>query len=406
MTTAFCPFAVFLFLTPTTSVNFTAALQQHFSITSTMSEALSSPYPPGFDSFSLDFLKQQQSLDFFSFHSPSDILAPHPDLFESDIDSNLEAFDDQLQLLTVDSNSAYSFLRSDPHGPCGPLSTITVSSDSAYDSHSETFYSDHASSYQSFEPHPQNPNPFIDFDFEMDFQQRVRVGSEYAAAQPSITVIDNSDPSSFGALPPTPPRSPALPLASVKSYEKPYPNRTSYSDYGPPRRNSLAAEYYSQIGFNPSALHPSISPLHPSTQLPAVAQARSSDECKGDPRKKYKCSACPRGMFFSRLFLLFLISFIAAFARAYNLKTHMATHDPNRLKPHICPHRSCGRSFSRKHDLGRHLISIHRDESVTSSQSVSSKKSIGVENGPRGWCETCGKGWVGRNPDCNCLDVK
>ena len=298
MTTAFCPFAVFLFLTPTTSVNFTAALQQHFSITSTMSEALSSPYPPGFDSFSLDFLKQQQSLDFFSFHSPSDILAPHPDLFESDIDSNLEAFDDQLQLLTVDSNSAYSFLRSDPHGPCGPLSTITVSSDSAYDSHSETFYSDHASSYQSFEPHPQNPNPFIDFDFEMDFQQRVRVGSEYAAAQPSITVIDNSDPSSFGALPPTPPRSPALPLASVKSYEKPYPNRTSYSDYGPPRRNSLAAEYYSQIGFNPSALHPSISPLHPSTQLPAVAQARSSDECKGDPRKKYKCSACPRGMLF------------------------------------------------------------------------------------------------------------
>ncbi|KAJ7352270.1 hypothetical protein DFH08DRAFT_643391, partial [Mycena albidolilacea] len=51
-----------------------------------------------------------------------------------------------------------------------------------------------------------------------------------------------------------------------------------------------------------------------------------------------------------------------AFARAYNLKTHMDTHDPNRLKPHVCPHRSCGRSFSRKHDLGRHLNSIHRDE--------------------------------------------
>src|ERR1700733_12641868 len=31
---------------------------------------------------------------------------------------------------------------------------------------------------------------------------------------------------------------------------------------------------------------------------------------------------------------------IAAFARAYNLKTHMATHDPNRLKPHVCPHSS------------------------------------------------------------------
>ncbi|KAG8801943.1 hypothetical protein FRC16_010773 [Serendipita sp. 398] len=65
-----------------------------------------------------------------------------------------------------------------------------------------------------------------------------------------------------------------------------------------------------------------------------------------DPRKKYQCPSCPR-----------------AFARAFNLKTHMATHDPNRLKPHICHHPNCGRSFSRKHDLGRHLVSIHKDES-------------------------------------------
>lgn len=111
--------------------------------------------------------------------------------------------------------------------------------------------------------------------------------------------------------------------------------------------------------------------------------------------------------------LLNLLSFVVtdvistAFARAYNLKTHMATHDPNRLKPHVCPHRSCGRSFSRKHDLGRHLISIHRDDSICSSQhSASSKKSIGVEKGPRGWCEGCGKGWVGRDGDCECHDIK
>ena len=100
--------------------------------------------------------------------------------------------------------------------------------------------------------------------------------------------------------------------------------------------------------------------------------------------------------------------YFTAFARAYNLKTHMATHDPNRLKPHVCPHASCGRSFSRKHDLGRHLISIHRDESVTSSQHSGSvrKSSVGVEKGPRGWCDSCGKGWVGREKGCECNDIK
>ncbi|KZT51442.1 hypothetical protein CALCODRAFT_416082, partial [Calocera cornea HHB12733] len=53
--------------------------------------------------------------------------------------------------------------------------------------------------------------------------------------------------------------------------------------------------------------------------------------------KKHLCPHCPR-----------------AFARAYNLKTHIATHDPQRPKPYKCPYASCGRGFSRKHDLGRH----------------------------------------------------
>src|SRR5580704_2880852 len=115
---------------------------------SSNSKPTCSPFSATFDSF--DFAKQQ-SLDFFSFHSPSDILAPHPDLFESELDSSLAAFDEiQLQLLTVDSNDAYSFLRSDTP-TCGPPSTITVSSESAYDSlssHSESFYN-----------YPQSPYP-------------------------------------------------------------------------------------------------------------------------------------------------------------------------------------------------------------------------------------------------------
>ncbi|KAF9015017.1 hypothetical protein BDQ17DRAFT_1385834 [Cyathus striatus] len=360
-----------------------------------MDESHSTPCPPGFEAYNLEYPKQQQqqqNLDFF-FQTPADILAPHPDLFESDIDSNLAAFGDQLQLLTVDSNDAYSILRADHLGPCGPLSTITVSSESAYDSlstRSESYYN-----------HPTSPHPSSNYSFpldlEMDFQ-RVRVESEYSATHPSaLSLMDDSiDPTSFGPLPPTPPRSPHVPMTSHKPYEKSFP-RSSYSDYGPPRRSSMSQQDYYQIGFSAPAMGPTVSPLHVSPQLstvPVQQQAQIGEEYKGDPRKKYKCPSCPR-----------------AFARAYNLKTHMSTHDPNRLKPHVCPHASCARSFSRKHDLGRHLVSIHRDDSILSSHhsvsSVSTKNNvIGVENGPRRWCESCGKSWVGRATPCSCHDVK
>ncbi|KAF9471063.1 hypothetical protein BDN70DRAFT_820510 [Pholiota conissans] len=340
-----------------------------------MSDAQS--YQHAYDVYNNDFAKQQ-SLDLFSFHSPSDVVAPHPDLFESDIDSNLAAFSDHLQLLTVDSNDAYNFFRTENPQWQGPLSTITVSSESL-SSHSESFYNEQINSYA---PTPVNNAQIFDFDLEMDFR-RVTVGSEYGVVQPSINIMDDNDPTSFGALPPTPPRSPPVPM------NKPYAARTSYSDYGPPSRrgSTTSSDYY---GYTSSHAHPTVSPLHISTQLPTLASVtpQPADEYKGDPRKKYRCSACPR-----------------AFARAYNLKTHMATHDPNRLKPHVCPQRSCGRSFSRKHDLGRHLISIHRDESVSASLLPASKK-VGVENGSRGWCDTCGKGWVGRNADCDCHDIK
>jgi hypothetical protein len=63
-----------------------------------------------------------------------------------------------------------------------------------------------------------------------------------------------------------------------------------------------------------------------------------------DPRKRHKCLVCGRG-----------------FARAFNLKSHMHTHDPGRPKPHQCPHPMCKRSFSRLHDLERHRQGIHSD---------------------------------------------
>lgn len=259
-----------------------------------MSDSLHST---GFEAYTTDYSKeQQQGLDFFSFHSPSDILAPHPDLFESELDSSLAAFDEvQLQLLTVDSNDAFSYLRSDTP-TCGPPSTITASSESAYDSsRSESFYN-----------YPNSPyaqtNYSFPLDLEMDFQ-RIRVDhsnvSDYGASAPQQTTVD---PNSFGALPPTPPRSP--PVAS------PYEHRSSFSDYGGARPNRMnvspPTDYYAQLNYG-TGTQTTVSPSHVTSQLPIIPSVPSSvpharslrgidDESKDDPRKKYKCTACPRGM--------------------------------------------------------------------------------------------------------------
>ncbi|KAK7064533.1 MED6-domain-containing protein [Favolaschia claudopus] len=355
-----------------------------------MSTSQGTQYPPGtiFDEFTADYNKTLEG--FASFQSPSDILAPHPDLFELELDTSLAGFDDdQLQLLTIDSHDAYSFFRTDTPTR-GPPSNITASSESAYDS-----LSSYSESFYNYPHSPQPPSNYsFPLDLEMDFQ-RIRVDaatSEYAAAQASSDAAA-ADRISFGtnAAPDT--------ARSTKPYTKAYNSRTTYSDYGPStRRPSVPVDLYSQLNFNPQTLAgPTVSPSHISTQLPTIpagqmAQVPEEEDYKGgDARKKYRCSACPR-----------------AFARAYNLKTHMATHDPNRLKPHVCPHRSCGRSFSRKHDLGRHLISIHRDESqredsvCSSHHSAGSKKSIGVEQGARRWCDRCGKGLIGNAVDCDC----
>ena len=278
---------------------------------SSNSKPTCSPFSATFDSF--DFAKQQ-SLDFFTSHSPSDILAPHPDLFESELDSSLAAFDElQLQLLTVDSNDAYTFLRSDTP-TCGPPSTLTASSESAYDSlssHSDSFYNYPHSSY--------TPSDYsFPLDLDMDFQ-RISV-ADYAAAAaaavnptPSNPVIMPAtvDPATFGTLPPTPPHSPRI------NGTKPFENRSSFSDYGPSSSTRIAisspSDYYSQLSYNAEAMvQATVAPSRISASqlsvMPPVPLPRptNDDTYKGDPRKKYQCTICPRGKYtFISLHFLF-----------------------------------------------------------------------------------------------------
>ncbi|TFL06502.1 hypothetical protein BDV98DRAFT_559524 [Pterulicium gracile] len=316
-----------------------------------------------FHPFTTDFSKSGD-LEFLSFQPPPD--APHPDLFDSELDCSLAALgEEQLQLFTVDSNDAYTLLRADSRTPiCGPPSTITVSSESAYES---STYSNSEYLYGS-QYHPTSNYSFGGLD--MEFQNISVADQKFSPMHLSQTIATPMDPHSFGILP-SPPASPVLPSSFTRKIQ----GYRSQSEYGPISQRT--EDFLVPNGYETPSSSPS--PPHGNT-------ARRSQDDAVDSRRKYRCSHCPRG-----------------FARAFNLKTHMATHDPNRPKPFVCPHRTCSRSFSRKHDLGRHLVSIHRD---STSSHHSAKSAIGVEKGPRGWCETCGKGWVGRNNDCDCHDAK
>lgn len=67
-----------------------------------------------------------------------------------------------------------------------------------------------------------------------------------------------------------------------------------------------------------------------------------------DKNKKWQCSSCGKW-----------------FDRAYNLKTHLFTHEnpESREKPYECPDSECRKPFARKHDMKRHFDNVHRGES-------------------------------------------
>ncbi|KEP54382.1 C2H2-type zinc-finger protein [Rhizoctonia solani 123E] len=336
------------------------------------------------------------------------LLAPHPDAFERELD-DLGIDDSLLSSLVVpndDLGNLNAFLAHRAPA-CGPGSAITASSDSLsyyneFSNHGlESLYNESLSAYGgAVSEHSLFTHSELDINldalntFHMPSPQR-------QSRSPSGELSDNS--STYG-------HSSSNSLFEVPTYEN-----ISANGYYIQPTSSYARRNHSGLVHRdvPSQHLHARAQAHPYVPAdPAYDHAGSGNESpeQADPRRKYQCPQCPRGEYIGPSSELYLIDFIA-FARQFNLKTHMATHDPNRTKPHVCHHAGCGRSFSRKHDLGRHLVSIHQDSEHENNPAISSKhssagSSVDVKT-EREWCDHCGRGWAKSErarDGCQCSD--
>lgn len=341
--------------------------------------------------------RQQQPVDFdFQPYLTSNDGAFIPQIhdveaFESDLDTSLATWDigAELQLVPTDNSDLFRRIRTETPTRGGP-STIHSESASGYDTgyaesaYDPTYGSTYGSTYNASEVSAISAG--LDMNLQalgLTSRDDVRYGSSPVSPNPSVGI-------------------------SAASYSPPTYQRGSFSDYEPQTHMrapaSSVSDYYPSITgvgvkYPTSVVQATVSPANVSAQLPSVRSTPSpivasqralhSDSIKEskDPKRKYQCPTCPR-----------------AFARAFNLKTHIQTHDPNRAKPYACHHKTCGRSFSRKHDLTRHLVSIHRTEA---EENVKNGKAIGVGAGSRVRCDICGTSWAdGKSKGCDCDDVK
>ncbi|KAF5376811.1 hypothetical protein D9757_008871 [Collybiopsis confluens] len=317
--------------------------------------------PSHLDSLEYSFDKGKHLND-FAFLADDPVLTPHPSTeeFDSELDSIIEGID--FDLLTVPTSNPEVYQHRQP-----PASAFTFSSsESSYDSaRSESSY---ASS-----PRDTASNYSIIPDLDSEFR---RFGVEPRAQALDYNSLDCIDPAVLDLM-----LSPSLtsvdsPKAIVNEPSVHRRITSSFSDYGPSTASSLTSNFFAQQSNFSLTLINGHHAVVPSFPLMPFA---TEDVHKGNPRRKFKCTApgCSR-----------------AFDRAFNLKTHVETHNPDRPKPFVCPHPSCGRPFSRKHDLGRHQASIHRD----------STSPIGIgKPGKRTWCDDCGKSSVSVHNVCDCV---
>lgn len=204
--------------------------------------------------------------DFFDLNAylTTDICAPHPDDFELELDSRLADIHDTDLPQVVHTNNEPWQLTMPQYGPG------SVFTESTYDS-----LSSHGGSIFNF---PTSPSISL---LDMELQKfSLDAVSEYAT---SSTLADTVDPTSFGALPPTPPHSPPVPAAKFTT--------RSFSDYGISAPNFF--DSYNDTTVSPSRVTGHI----PITN--GIPQSLTTDDVKVDTRRKYQCSTCPRCNFIS-----------------------------------------------------------------------------------------------------------
>ena len=259
---------------------------------------------------------QKQSFDFFNY-SQSDVVAPHPDQFELELDNSLAAFDAELSLLPIDT-ADFSFYRS-ATPTFGPPSTFTVSTESvsAYDSAYNDNHSSRSESYYNFSGqspssnYPSSVYSLTQEQLDMEFQR--------------MAMPTHDDPNSFGALPGSPSiRSSPSSVPNISQYSPAYSSpRGSFSDYEPaqPQQvrlgSSAASDYYpsAQVQLNKytgrvmqsqapqarstASVSPQLSAAmsHPSavSHPSLTAQRAKIERMHDDPKRKYQCPTCPRG---------------------------------------------------------------------------------------------------------------
>jgi len=221
--------------------------------------------------------KAPPPIDWLSFPEPAVVDAPHPDLFDFELDNSLSAFDQaQVQLLTLDyQTDAFQYFRSETPQQ-GPPSVITASSESAYETlsqHSESLYN-----YSNTSPSNYGVDqPTYSTDLGLDF---------------STINFQTTDVSNMPSI------------ASLLDHRRDSSSNYSFSGRSGYDVSASRSTYSASGAYVPAS---GIAPLHTAGQRAGSAgdSPKSSDGHSltgdNDPRKKYACPNCTRCKSQSRL---------------------------------------------------------------------------------------------------------
>jgi transcription factor CRZ1 len=247
-------------------------------------------YPHGTQQLAFDsFPKHYGAFNFDSASFGTDqCAAQDPQEFEDDLEAILAQAALNLEVPVLTDNSAVFEQIRGGTPTRGVPSTFTVSSESAYDS----VYNENDSVYTYNS----------DLSALMNFQALGVVDSDYSVASP---ISPHSSPSSNIGM-------------TMPTYSPPtYSHRGSYSDYEPTHIRvppSSASDYYPQmtvsVKYASPAIQATVSPANVSAQLPSAhphqativaSQVKQENLSRAsttkDPKRKYSCPQCPRGMY-------------------------------------------------------------------------------------------------------------